>query len=88
MKSPAPITDTLTVVEKLLYTPVEAAHALGVSRSTVYELISAGVLPSVQIGSSRRVPVEGLRGYVQALATSGRAARHPEERSKQERLWP
>ncbi len=88
MKSPAPTTDTLTVVEKLLYTPVEAAHALGVSRSTVYELISAGVLPSVQIGSCRRLPVEGLRGYVKDLATSGRAEPRHEGRSKQERLWP
>ena len=43
-------------VEKLLYTPVEAAHALGVSRSTIYVLMAGGNLPSLRIGASRRIP--------------------------------
>lgn len=61
MKSPTPITGTLTVVDKLLYTPVEVAHALGVSRSTVYELISAGVLPRSRSGAAGASP---LRAFV------------------------
>lgn len=68
MTKPTTSTAATAPVDKLLYTPVEAAHALGVSRSTVYELIATGVLPSVQIGSCRRVPVDGLRSYVRTLA--------------------
>ena len=47
-------------VDKLLYTPVEAAHALGVGRSTIYVLVANGDVPSVRIGSSRRIPTEDL----------------------------
>lgn len=43
-------------VDKLLYTPVEAAHALGMSRSTIYLLMANGDVPSVRIGASRRIP--------------------------------
>jgi len=76
-------------VDKLLYTPVEAAHALGVSRSTIYVLMANGDVPSVRIGTSRRVPAEGLRSYISALnakASSG----HLPSRSKapeQQHLW-
>jgi excisionase family DNA binding protein len=56
-------------VDKLLCTPVEAAHALGVSRSTIYVLMAGGNLPSVRIGASRRIPAEGLRRYIEGLAT-------------------
>jgi excisionase family DNA binding protein len=40
---------TTDPVDKLLYTPREAAQALGVSRSTLYVLLSSGALPSVRI---------------------------------------
>ena len=56
-------------VEKLLYTPVEAAQALGLSRSTVYVLMASGDLSSVHIGSSRRIPADGLRRYVTFLGS-------------------
>jgi excisionase family DNA binding protein len=61
-------------VDKLLYTPVEAAHALGVGRSTIYVLVANGDVPSVRIGSSRRIPTEDLRRYIVSLSTTGRAA--------------
>ena len=61
-------------VEKLLYIPVEAAHALGVSRSTIYVLMAGGNLPSVRIGASRRIPAEGLRRYIAQLATGTTAS--------------
>jgi excisionase family DNA binding protein len=62
--------------DKMLYTPVEAAHALGHSRSTLYVLMANGEVPSVRIGSSRRIPVDGLRHYVAVLATTA-TANHP-----------
>ena len=67
------MTDT-DAIEKMLYTPTEAAKALGVSRSTVYVLIANGEVPSVRIGSCRRVPVDGLRRYVAKLAKKDAAA--------------
>ena len=41
-------------MEKLLYRVTETAQLLGLSRSKVYVLIQAGVLPSVRIDGSRR----------------------------------
>jgi excisionase family DNA binding protein len=38
-----------------------AARFLGISRSQIYKLIEAGVLPSVKIGRSRRVPIRAVR---------------------------
>jgi excisionase family DNA binding protein len=62
------MTKPLTV-DKLLYTPVEAAHALGLSRSTIYVLMGSGEVPFVRIGSARRIPAKGLHRYVATLAT-------------------
>lgn len=59
--------DVEVVVEKLLLTPVEAAAALGVGRSKVYELMRSGDLPSVRIGACRRIPAEGLMAFLSAL---------------------
>ena len=41
-----------------------AAAFLGMSRSNVYRLIHEGVLPSVKIGKSRRVPIRAVRDLV------------------------
>jgi excisionase family DNA binding protein len=52
---------------RLLLTVPEAAEALAISRSKLYELIAAGLIRSVRIDGSRRVPVEALRTYVAQL---------------------
>ena len=52
-------------VERLLYRPAEAAAAIGVSRSRMYELIASGEIPSLRIGGSLRVPVDPLRRWVE-----------------------
>ena len=52
---------------RLLLTVREAAHALGVGRSTVYELINAGELEVVHIGRACRVPVAVVEAYVERL---------------------
>ncbi|PPH67650.1 helix-turn-helix domain-containing protein [Rathayibacter rathayi] len=54
-------------MEKLMLTPEEVGDALGVGRSTVYDLLRLKKLPSVRIGRSRRVRVEDLRDYVNRL---------------------
>ncbi len=77
-------------VDKLLYTPVEAAHALGVSRSTLYALMATGDVPSVRIGASRRVPADGLRRYIDRLAGNSEGAEGAVASRNgrgQQRLW-
>jgi excisionase family DNA binding protein len=54
-------------VTKLLLTVPEAAAALGISRSKLYQLIAAGTVRSVRIDGSRRVPVESLTTYIHRL---------------------
>lgn len=54
-------------MDKLLLTPEEAAEVLSIGRSKLYQLLSAGALRSVTIGSSRRVPVEALRIFVEDI---------------------
>jgi excisionase family DNA binding protein len=60
-------------MEKVLLTPEEAAQALSIGRSKVYELLRAGALASVRIGASRRIPVDAVRAYVDALAVDSAA---------------
>jgi excisionase family DNA binding protein len=54
-------------------TIVEAAAALSLGRTKVYELIGAGELEVVHVGRSVRVPVGALDDYVARL----RARPHP-----------
>jgi excisionase family DNA binding protein len=55
------------MVDRLLLTPTEAAETLGIGRSKLYELLMAGVIESVLIGTARRVPAEALTVYVRQL---------------------
>jgi excisionase family DNA binding protein len=52
------------MVEPLLVRVEEAARILSLSRSTIYELMDAGELPSVRHGTARRIPVAALREWV------------------------
>ena len=51
-------------MDKLLLRPVEAAEAIGISRTKIYELLARGELPSIRVGSSVRVPVDALRAWI------------------------
>lgn len=42
-------------MEKLLLRPEEAALMLGLSRTTLYALLSRGEIASVRVGRSRRI---------------------------------
>lgn len=57
-------------MDKLMLTPEEAAEALGVGRSTLYDLLRLQEIPSVKIGRSRRIPVSALRDFADRLATA------------------
>jgi excisionase family DNA binding protein len=58
-------------MEKLLLTPEEAAAALGICRSKLYELLQAGVIESVHIGASRRITVAAMVKVRGAATTRG-----------------
>jgi excisionase family DNA binding protein len=50
----------------LLLSPAQAAHALSVHRSTVYELMNAGAIASFSIGRARRISIRALEAYIAA----------------------
>jgi excisionase family DNA binding protein len=54
--------------EPLLLSPEEAASALGVSRSRIFDLIREGELQSVKLGRTRRVPRAALNDLVDRLS--------------------
>jgi excisionase family DNA binding protein len=51
-------------VGKLLLTPQEAAHALGINRSTLYTLLRSEEIASITIGRARRIPDEALEEWI------------------------
>jgi excisionase family DNA binding protein len=52
----------------LFIRPSEAATRLGISRSKLYELLRAGIVPSRKFGASIRVPVEALERMAREAA--------------------
>jgi excisionase family DNA binding protein len=57
-------------VPRLLLTVPEAAEALAISRSKLYELLAAGAVASLRIDGSRRVPVTALEAYIATRLTA------------------
>ncbi len=56
------------MIEKQLLRVPEAASALGLGRAKTWELIRTGRLRSVKIDAARRVPVEAIAEFIDALA--------------------
>jgi excisionase family DNA binding protein len=54
-------------VPKLLLTVPEAAKALAISRSKLYELLTSGAVRSVRIDGARRIPLDALNAYIDTL---------------------
>lgn len=57
-----------TTVVPVLYRVEEAAEAMRISRSVIYELIRSDRLRTVKVGRSRRVPVDALAECVALLS--------------------
>lgn len=55
----------------ILVTPGRAAEILQISRSKLYELLAAGTLGSIKIGSSRRIRTDELIRFVEELENDG-----------------
>ena len=58
-----------TTAPSILLTPAEAATALAIGRSLLYELIAGGTIASVKIGRSRRIRRADLEAYVARLGS-------------------
>lgn len=56
--------------EQLLFTPNNAARALDLSRSKVYEMMKSGALKFVMVGADRRIPRDELRRIAEQGATT------------------
>src|SRR5262245_12152415 len=62
-----PITRTARgrpAMTRLLLTVPEAAEALAISRSKLYELLASGAVDSILIGGARRIPLTALAAYL------------------------
>ncbi len=55
---------------QIFMTVEEAAAALRIGRTRMFDLIAKGEVRSVLIGRSRRVPVGALREYAKKLETT------------------
>ena len=54
-------------MDRFLLRPEDAAHALSIGRSKLYELIADGRLESVTIDGCRRIRVEDVEAFVASL---------------------
>lgn len=50
---------------RLLLTIEEAADALSISRAHMFKMLRDGDLPTITFGKSRRIPLEGLKRYIE-----------------------
>jgi excisionase family DNA binding protein len=75
-KSNADLDDRRTVsrnaLARLAYSPSEGAQVLGISRSKIYELISAHHLKVIKLGSRTLVLHSELLRFVRSLDARGR----------------
>ncbi len=51
--------------DKLLLTLPEVAHRLSIGRSKLYELLEAGELPVIRIGTAVRIPAGAVQDWVE-----------------------
>ena len=59
-------------VKKLTYSVVEAAEALGVSKTVMYQLVRTDGFPVIFVGNKRLIPIEGFCRWVEEAAAAGR----------------
>ncbi|KPM53345.1 hypothetical protein ACG83_21665 [Frankia sp. R43] len=60
-------------MDRLLLSTPDAAARLNIGRSTLYDLIRSGALPTVKIGRRRLVAVDDLARYAASLQAAGAA---------------
>lgn len=72
MKPPETKGDSAQLAASGFLTVAEAAQFLAVSRTTIYELLRSGAIPSARFGRARRIPRQALIDFAEsALSASG-----------------
>jgi excisionase family DNA binding protein len=74
-------------MDRILFRASEVSEVAGIGKSKVYELIAAGVIPSVRIGKCVRVPADRLREWIEQLQASDPTKTEPRTR-KSTKLSP
>lgn len=70
-RRPAPVRPTQTQpIPPVLLTVADAARALAIGRTTMYELIRDGSIAVIHIGRSTRVPVDAVRAFARQQQTA------------------
>lgn len=64
--------ETPIVPKKLAYSVGEAAEALGVSKTTMYELVRTDGFPVIHVGNKRLIPIESFKRWIEECAAAGR----------------
>ena len=57
--------------QKLTYTVVEAAAALGVSKTVMYQIIRTEGFPVIAVGNRRLIPIESFKRWIEERAAIG-----------------
>jgi len=58
------ISQQRVVVPTLLITPTEAAQALRISRTVLFQLLRSNELRSIKLGRTRRIPIQALHEFI------------------------
>jgi excisionase family DNA binding protein len=62
------LSKTAGAMQRVAYSPTEAALVMGLSRNTIYELIGSGRLRSVKVGGRRLIPASAIMSLVEGEA--------------------
>jgi excisionase family DNA binding protein len=57
--------------DKALLSPREVRQITGLGRTKVNEMLQQGTIPSFKLGRLRRIPVDGLRNFIQKQLVAG-----------------
>lgn len=71
---PAHLLPQPAAIDRLTYSPAEAAAVIGISRARLYQLMDDGTIPSLKLGRRRLIRKEALSTLLESLETGGRDA--------------
>ncbi len=60
------------MTNRLVYSPEEARRLLNLGRSTIYEALRAGTIPSIRVGRKYLIPVDMLHRFLGAAGPDDR----------------
>jgi len=61
-------------MHKLFFTPAEAAAALGIGRTKLFELLATGALTRRRLGARTLIAADDLQRFAESLPVADRAA--------------